>query len=239
MDDVNIKSVLSNIDMEIISPKRLMLLTVLYVSGPKTEGELHRMLGISWGDLDSNIRRLMKKGYVEKRRKLTPMGPRTVIILTEDGVNAYRKQSTVLKNILMRVEEIKTIETKIEEIYVIHRDGRLMAHLSCEDKKKDDSEVIGGMFTAVQKFMDEVFRDRGGLMTRMDFGYFSIILSWGKFINIVSVVSGENLDSAENKVKKFIESSERKYEEILNFWDGDKSRIKWIEEEGKMLLGNI
>ncbi len=91
------------LDPELMNPKRFSIVTYLYVFGPKTMAELVRALGLSWGDLDSNIRRLREKGYVSTRRQLTLKGPRVFVELTEKGRRAYEELARRLNEITRRV----------------------------------------------------------------------------------------------------------------------------------------
>ncbi len=87
------------LDPELMNPKRFSIVTYLYVFGPKTMAELVRALGLTWGDLDSNIRRLKEKGYVLTRRQLTLRGPRVFVELTEKGRRAYEDLAYKLNKI--------------------------------------------------------------------------------------------------------------------------------------------
>lgn len=58
-----------------MSPKRFLIATTLYLFGPRTEAELIKCLNLSWGDLDSNLRRLRERGYVSEKKVLHPFRP--------------------------------------------------------------------------------------------------------------------------------------------------------------------
>ncbi len=91
------------LDPELMNPKRFSIVTYLYVFGSKTMAELVRALGLSWGDLDSNIRRLREKGYVHTKRQLTLKGPRVFVELTDRGRRAYEELAHKLNEITKRV----------------------------------------------------------------------------------------------------------------------------------------
>lgn len=91
----------------LFNAKRFIIATILYIRGQLTMAELQRYTGLSWGDLDSNVRMLSKYGLVEARKVLTESGPRTRLRLTRKGEEAYEKLSVLLKNIISRAEEAK------------------------------------------------------------------------------------------------------------------------------------
>ena len=91
------------LDPELMNPKRFSIVTYLYVFGPRTMSELVRALKLTWGDLDSNIRRLREKGYVSTRRQLTLRGPRVFVELTDKGRRAYEELARRLGEVAKRV----------------------------------------------------------------------------------------------------------------------------------------
>ncbi len=93
-------SLVEELDPELMNPKRFLIATLLYVLGPRTMGDLVKSLGLTWGDLDSHVRRLREKGYVEVRKALTLRGPRTVVKLTGRGVEEYERLAERLRRLL-------------------------------------------------------------------------------------------------------------------------------------------
>ncbi len=96
---------LPSLDRELMNPKRFLIATLLYALGPKTMGDLAKALNLTWGDLDSNVRRLREKGYVKTLKVPTLKGPRTVVALTEKGVEEYEKLVKQLRTLLAQVEK--------------------------------------------------------------------------------------------------------------------------------------
>ena len=97
---------LPSLDRELMNSKRFLIATLLYVLGPKTMGELAKALNLTWGDLDSNVRRLREKGYVKTLKVPTLKGPRTLVVLTERGVEEYEKLVKQLRTLLAQVEKV-------------------------------------------------------------------------------------------------------------------------------------
>jgi len=97
---------LKGVDGDLMNPKRFMIVTLLYTLGPMSVRELRRTLGVTWGDLDSNVRRLVEKGYVKLWKGLGS-GPRVLEVkigLTELGEAEYEKLIAVLRELLDSLE---------------------------------------------------------------------------------------------------------------------------------------
>ncbi len=103
----NYAGLLKEVDGDLLNPKRFMIVTLLYALGPMSLRELRRALGLTWGDLDSNVRRLAEKGYVKLWRGLGS-GPRVLEVkigLTELGEAEYEKLVAKLRKLLESVEK--------------------------------------------------------------------------------------------------------------------------------------
>ena len=89
----------------LFNPKRFAIATILYLSGPLQLSKLREATGLSWGDLDSNLRRMSKAGLVRLERRLTRDGFRVYAILTDSGRRAYEELAAYLEQNLRRVKE--------------------------------------------------------------------------------------------------------------------------------------
>ena len=96
---------LTEIEAMLFNAKRFTITTVLYVRGPQTMAQLRKATGLSWGDLDSNIRYLEKKGLVKSRKVITKNGPRTLVELTENGEKAYASLVSKLSQTIRGITE--------------------------------------------------------------------------------------------------------------------------------------
>ena len=90
------------LDRVLVNPKRFMIATILYLRGPTTVATLQRMLDISWGDLDRQLRTLKSHGYVVARKVPTREGLRTLVELTGLGRERYEATLELLDRIIGR-----------------------------------------------------------------------------------------------------------------------------------------
>ena len=100
-------SEIKQLDPLLMNPKRLMIVSLLYALGPRTMKQLVESLGLTWGDLDSNIRRLRDHGIVALRKIPTRSGPRTLVYLTPYGERRFEEFSRVLEKVVERMRGLR------------------------------------------------------------------------------------------------------------------------------------
>jgi len=93
-----------DLDPILMNAKRLSIVTLLYLLGPRRMVELVRALGISWGDLSTHIKKLEEAGYVRKKRVFTITGDKVYIELTKKGVLAYLELMRKMKKLVSDIE---------------------------------------------------------------------------------------------------------------------------------------
>lgn len=111
---MDVAGLVQQLNPDLLHRKRLMIMTILYVSGPKIESHLFEALGLSWGDLDSNLRRLREKAYIGSRKIFRLRGPRTVVFITAKGVEEYGRLVENLRRILALASEDAEEGARIE-----------------------------------------------------------------------------------------------------------------------------
>lgn len=112
MEDVAV--LLKEVDSDLLNPKRFAIVSLLYALGPMSLRELRKALGITWGDLDSNVRRLTEKGYVRLWRG-PGAGPRILELkaeLTESGIREYEKLAQQLSAVIRRVSDARKPDSR-------------------------------------------------------------------------------------------------------------------------------
>jgi len=92
------------LDDNIIHPKRIIIMTILFIFKEMTEGDLSKATGIDWGSLSTHLSRLERIGYIERKRAITNKGIRTIVRITEKGYKAYRDEIEKLKRLIERAE---------------------------------------------------------------------------------------------------------------------------------------
>ena len=130
---------------------------------------------------------------------------------------------------------------KFNDIFLIFKDGLLIAHAMREKRAGYDSDIIGSMFTAIQDFIQESFTDtihpaKHSRLKRLDFGDFQIVINRGKYIYIAAVFSGFALRKMLLKIEKLRKQIEQKYEKVLKDWNGEMEELKGAQSMLEKLL---
>ncbi len=103
-------------DRVLFNPKRFAIAVILYLHGPTTMAELQKALNISWGDLDSNIRKLREAGYVETKKVITPTRPKTIVMLTRRGREKLEELLNYLENLLRETRARTSPQQMVEKL---------------------------------------------------------------------------------------------------------------------------
>ena len=96
--------VVARLDPVLRHPTRFSIVTILITTGPKTMGEIAKILDIDWGPLSTHVERLKEEGYIKAKRGITMKGPRTLLILTDKGVRKYYEYLDTLEEILKKIK---------------------------------------------------------------------------------------------------------------------------------------
>ena len=92
---------------------------------------------------------------------------------------------------------------------------------------EEDSDIMGGMFTAVKDFMeDAVSSNKNDSLNDITFGEFHIKFASGAFTDLAVVYLGQLGQNAEDSVTDTLIAFELENMETLENWNGDKSLLK-------------
>jgi len=127
----------------------------------------------------------------------------------------------------------------IEEVFVIHRAGLLLCHLSRSLKGSEDvdRDALGGMLTVVQAFVKDSFRygaDRD--LNKMEFGSYKILIERGRYVYL-AVASSKDMGDKSAKLRSIVEEIERKYGAVLGNFRGRMEEITGIRDIVQQLVG--
>ena len=143
--------------------------------------------------------------------------------------------------VLMLIAFINIIRIKsfsFDEIFLIYKDGLLIASSSRTKKSKkstQDSDIFSSMFTAVQDFIHDSFSDpdrppESWPLKRLDFGDFKIVIDRGEFLYIAAVFSGFPIKKMLQKIEQLRKNIEKRYIDVLPTWSGDMGQLKGAKQ---------
>ena len=121
--------------------------------------------------------------------------------------------------------------SRIEELFVITRDGLLIDHLARRLVQDKDPDLVGGMLTGVQDFVRDAFKfgeDRS--LHQMEFGDYHVLLVRGKDVYLAAVTSGKDTHGVEARLKAALARIEKEFGDVLANFNGDVDRILGVRE---------
>lgn len=119
----------------------------------------------------------------------------------------------------------------VEDVFLVHADGRLISHQSRKTMDNIDEDIFSGMLTVVQDFVKDSFRQRTKVgLKRLEFGESKIIIERGSYVYLASVLMGEEPKLLPLYMAEVINEIERRYGEKLEKWTGLLSELEGIDE---------
>ena len=91
---------LASLDRTINEPARLSIMAALYELKEADFVFLHRITGLTRGNLSSHIYKLADEGYIEVEKKFIGKKPTTICRLTEKGKKAFKEYIEILRKII-------------------------------------------------------------------------------------------------------------------------------------------
>ena len=117
----------------------------------------------------------------------------------------------------------------IEEVFVIYRDGRLIAECSRDACKTADADLMSGMLIAVQGIVQEGLQ-KGGELESIKYGESLIVIRSGAYINVAAIIFGEPDEELEEELEASVERIEVSYSGVIEHWDGDLTPLAGMTE---------
>jgi len=122
-----------------------------------------------------------------------------------------------------RYRRIKLGGYKIVQVYLVYYDGRLISHVHREEIMEGDQDIVAGMFTAIQNFVEDVFKGkRGTQLDQLEIGDKHILIERGPYIYLAAVVSGHPWDEIRKDMRFTLSKIVSNYENVLASWDGSE-----------------
>ncbi|NLT37985.1 MAG: PKD domain-containing protein [Methanomassiliicoccus sp.] len=125
----------------------------------------------------------------------------------------------------------------VDEVFMIYRDGNLMAHQTRRLKPGMDDQIMGSMLVAIQDFVRDSFKEDASTgLNRMDFGERKVLVEKGDNIYLAVVLHGKREGRVPHIMREAISHTEERFSETLGEWDGDMDKVRGINAEASRLL---
>lgn len=122
-------------------------------------------------------------------------------------------------------------EDAVDEVFLVHRSGLLMVHLSKSLKAAKDQDLLAGMLTAVQSFIQEAFATGPSRELRqMDFGNRKILLRKGFHSYLAVIVRGRRPTAFTHRTRRALGKVEGMYWRVIASWDGTNQGLEGADD---------
>lgn len=127
---------------------------------------------------------------------------------------------------------------KVQQIFLIYNDGRLISHVTGGGRESVDREMFSSMLTAIQEYMGESLKSggEGDHLESLKMGDFNLHIQTSALIFIVAVVDGNAPKNFSDELKDFADDLFDQYQETLTKWDGDTSQLERVAIDLKEFL---
>ena len=116
---------------------------------------------------------------------------------------------------------------RIEDVFLIYRDGILVSHLSRGRGLDKDEDQLSGMLTAVQDFVKDAFTyGEHRELHQLEFGDYHVLIERGELVYLAVVYQGRDSGLIRKKVRTVLDRVESSYGEVFRAWDGDMGRVE-------------
>lgn len=121
----------------------------------------------------------------------------------------------------------------LENLFLIHNDGRLISHVSKEENTNLDQDVLSAMFTAVQEFVRDSFQKGEVGLKKLEIGDKSVVIEKGASAYLALIYSGHPSAEVLGSLAILLRDVEERFKGRIERWDGTMKSLKGVD---KMLL---
>ena len=121
----------------------------------------------------------------------------------------------------------ESLPFEVAEVFLIHRDsGLLLQHVSRDPGVLEDSEIIGGMLTAIRDFTAQAFgRDQQGSLDEIQYSDRRILIEAAEHAYLAVVVDGVEPAGFRAEMREQIMQVEREHADVLRYYSGDPLQL--------------
>lgn len=125
----------------------------------------------------------------------------------------------------------------VEDVFLIHSDGRLIAHHSRKFREAIDEDIFSGMLTVVQDFVKDSFKSRTRVgMKRLDFGDSKILIERSPHTFLATVIIGQEPRLLPLYMLQILKEVEDRFGGTLEKWTGLMHQLEGVDDIVKKLL---
>ena len=117
----------------------------------------------------------------------------------------------------------------LENLFLIHNDGRLVAHVTRQENTSIDKDVVSAMFTAVQEFVRDSFQAGEVGLKKLEIGDKNVMIEKGKSVYLAMIYSGWPSKDTFTNMTMLLRDIEERFGERISHWNGTMRTVKGVE----------
>ncbi len=110
---------------------------------------------------------------------------------------------------------------RIEEVFVIYNDGRLIQRIAAKEYEGPDEDVVSSMLVAIQGFIKDSFGGREGSLDSFEFGGRKVVLVAGNHLLMALALDGTEPADLREAATNIVQKIEGLYAGVVEKWDGN------------------
>lgn len=133
---------------------------------------------------------------------------------------------------------LKSLEYRVEQLFLVQREtGLLMQHVQVADNQAHDPDMVSGMLSAIQSFIEDSFAVQGGQsLDTMRLGDLTVLVRQGPVATLAAVVRGPVPSGLRGEMEAALERMHGRSDRALQGFDGDPEGLSQLRPELEALL---
>jgi hypothetical protein len=118
----------------------------------------------------------------------------------------------------------------LENLFLIHNDGRLVSHVTKEENTKLDKDVVSAMFTAVQEFVRDSFQKGEVGLKKLEIGDKNVVIEKGHSAYLALIYSGWPQKETFDMLPMLLRDIEERYRDQIERWNGTAKAVRGVDK---------
>jgi hypothetical protein len=197
----------------------------LYISLPSDQDVITIQLQASDGDLLSNTV-AFKVGVAKDMAQKIGWPYSFPLVLLAAAVGAYFMSIRIPR------------PYALDNLFLIHNDGRLVAHVTKEENTTLDKDIVSAMFTAVQEFVRDSFQKGEVGLKKLEIGDKSVVIEKGQSTYLALIYAGWPPKDTFDMLSMLLRDIEERYKGRLGKWNGTMKTVKGVDKMLQEYMAN-
>ncbi len=135
-------------------------------------------------------------------------------------------------NLVERISpQLKWQESKVQEIFILHTNSLVIAHAGTHEETGIDRDMVGGMLTAIQNFVQEAFNaSEMDSLKSLSMGNLRVLIEARGCVVVAVLFTGHEARELRKGVMRLMDELDENYGPVLREWRGDKRSVLGVQE---------